>query len=303
MKEKVETISRKIKPKPLNTTFAPIPNWLLSRPEISFGAKALYGRLIQFADQDGVAWPNQQTLAQELGIKDRQLRTYLQELVSFLLIGIELQGMPASNRYYFFYHPWMEAFSQQNSAQPNLDQPKDRQPSAEQDRQPSAEQDRQSSAEQDRQSSAEQDRQSSAEQDRQPSTYNKNKEKNKEKNTHAEAKESVCVLSYELSAYSEEQWLEYALAQRGVHSPEALANSLARSKRNDHLMKKFLETLEKEKQKAAKHALEAQQQSLDLEREKRILVQRLLALNEPLLDWQIQFVQDNEHLLPNKLVS
>lgn len=279
MKEKVETISRKIKPKPLNTTFAPIPNWLLSRTEISFGAKALYGRLIQFADQDGVAWPNQQTLAQELGIKDRQLRTYLQELVRFLLISIELQGMPASNRYFFFYHPWMEAPSQQSNSQPNLEQSQDRQSSAEQDRQPSAEQDRQSSA------------------------YNKNKEKNKEKNTHRQEKESVCVSPSEVSAYSEEQWLEYALAQRGVHSPEALAKSLARSKRNDHLMKKFLETIEKEKQKAAKHALDAQQQSLDLEREKRILVQRLLALNEPLLDWQIQFVQNNEHLLSNQLVS
>jgi len=295
MKEKIETISRKINPKPLNTTFAPIPNWLLSRPEISFGAKCTYARLLQFANHDGVAWPNQQTLAQELGIKDRQLRTYIQELVRFFLIGIELQGMPASNRYYFFYHPWMETFSEQNNARPNLEQPQDRQSSAEQDRQFSAEQGRQSSAEQDRQSSAEQDRQSSA--------YNKNKEKNKEKNTHREVKESVCVvLPSELSAYSEEQWLEYALAQPGVRSPEALANSLARSKRNDHLMKKFLETLEKEKQKAAKYVLESQQQALKLEREKSIIVQQLLALNEPLLDWQTEFLQANQHLLSNQQV-
>ena len=263
--------NRIINPKPLTSGFAPIPNWLLCRPEVSFGAKATYARVIQFADKDGVAWPSQETLAKELGIKTRQVKTYIQELVRFSLIVACLTGMPASNSYYFLYHPWMDE---------------------------SAQQDRQSSTPQDGQSSAQQDGQSSAQQDGQSSALNKNKEKNKEKNTHR-GQENVCVCKSdsEPSVYSEKQWLQYALAQKNVHNPEGLANSLAKSNKKDHLMEAFLANLEKEKENSAKTALEAQQHRIPPKENIIYILNGILGSNRSLVPWETQYLQDFGHLV------
>jgi hypothetical protein len=255
--------NRIINPKPLTKGFAPCPNWLLCRPEVSFGAKATYSRLVQFADKDGVAWPSQDVLAKELGIKTRQVKTYIQELVRFSLIAACLNGMPASNSYYFLYHPWIDGTTQQDG-----------------------------------QSSAQQDGQSSAPY----KNKEKNIEKNKEKNTHTKGKESVCVPNVEISAYNKEQWWEYAKAQKNVHSPEGLANELAKSKGNDHLMKKFLETKEQEKEKQDKKLQEQKQNDLKQEQDKQTLISSYLSQKEPLAPWQIQFLHAHGYFLSNQQV-
>ena len=46
--------------------FAPVPNWLMRREGVSAGAKLLYGRLCQYAGNNGECYPSIKTLAKEL---------------------------------------------------------------------------------------------------------------------------------------------------------------------------------------------------------------------------------------------
>ena len=80
-----------------------IPNWLLQRSDISPGAKLLFARLAQFAGEDGRAWPSQEALGKEIGVSDRQVRTYLHELLLAQIIEGERRGLTQTNRYYFLW--------------------------------------------------------------------------------------------------------------------------------------------------------------------------------------------------------
>jgi len=84
-----------------------IPNWLLQRSEISGGAKLCFARLAQYAGQDGVAYPLQRTLAKELGVGERQVRRYLEELQGFKLIKVKKQNLDKPNLYFFCTNSWM----------------------------------------------------------------------------------------------------------------------------------------------------------------------------------------------------
>jgi hypothetical protein len=91
-----------------------LPLWLLERPEISFGAKTLYAQLARNAGARGVAWPSQKFLARQLGIRERQLRTYLAEIRRAGLVEIEQRGrrkggVGQTPRYWFVETPWMRA--------------------------------------------------------------------------------------------------------------------------------------------------------------------------------------------------
>lgn len=96
-----------------------VPNWLLSQPSISQGAKLTYARLAQYAGSNGVAWPNQESLSEELGVKPRQLRTYLQELESASLIHVTQRGLGKPNEYRFLAHAWMREPDRQDTATPD----------------------------------------------------------------------------------------------------------------------------------------------------------------------------------------
>ena len=87
-----------------------VPNWLLSRTEVSHGAKLAYARLAQYAGDNMVAYPKRVTLAAELGVSARQLDRYLTELeTKHELIEVEQLGLRRANRYRFLRHPWMES--------------------------------------------------------------------------------------------------------------------------------------------------------------------------------------------------
>jgi hypothetical protein len=88
-------------------TGAMVPNWLLCRRGLSQGAKLCYARLCQHAGKKGFCWPGQEILAAELGVGERQVRSYLHELVAFKLITVEQRGLKKSNRYFFLDHPWI----------------------------------------------------------------------------------------------------------------------------------------------------------------------------------------------------
>ena len=89
--------------------FCPIPNWLMQRPEVSYGAKCLFGQLTQHAGEDGFCFPSQKTLAKELGCSVRQVKRFVAELKQHKLIATVRDSAHQSNSYIFLVHPWMSS--------------------------------------------------------------------------------------------------------------------------------------------------------------------------------------------------
>ncbi len=88
-----------------------VPNWLLRRIEISSTAKLAYGRLIQYAGKDGLAYPSYATMARELAVSSRQAIRLIGELTQAgLLAAVSRErgdGGATSNAYQFVDHIWM----------------------------------------------------------------------------------------------------------------------------------------------------------------------------------------------------
>lgn len=68
--------------------FSPVPNWVQRLASITMGAKLTYGRLLQCANNEGVAWPSQRYLARELGCSLRSVVKYVGELKKHQLIEV-----------------------------------------------------------------------------------------------------------------------------------------------------------------------------------------------------------------------
>jgi hypothetical protein len=85
------------------------PNWLLRRSvkEISWGAKATFGRLTEFAGVNGKCFPPVERISEELGVSERTIQRYLRELKQLKLIEIHHRA-GSSNEYHFLDHPWIE---------------------------------------------------------------------------------------------------------------------------------------------------------------------------------------------------
>lgn len=66
--------------KPFQPDFVAIPYAVFVDPNLSHAAKLTYGRLKLYAGEDGRAFPKHETLASEVCLRDRQLRTVLSEL-------------------------------------------------------------------------------------------------------------------------------------------------------------------------------------------------------------------------------
>jgi DNA-binding transcriptional ArsR family regulator len=80
-------------------TFAPIPNKILCRRDLSHGAKLCCARLIQYAGKDGKAFPKLTTLVDELGMSKRAVQRFLVELEENGLITAKRRGRGQSNIY------------------------------------------------------------------------------------------------------------------------------------------------------------------------------------------------------------
>ncbi|WP_243357573.1 helix-turn-helix domain-containing protein [Fundidesulfovibrio terrae] len=83
---------------------AMIPNALMRYPGLSDLAKLVWGRLAQYAGQNGACYPTQATLAIELATNERQIRRALGELVQEQFLEMVTRGR-AGTRYYFLWHP------------------------------------------------------------------------------------------------------------------------------------------------------------------------------------------------------
>ena len=78
--------------------------------ELSAGAKLAYGVLARFAGRDGVCRPSARTIAERLGVSDRQVKTYISELVRAGYIERERGDRRGPNRYYFLWRPEFAEF-------------------------------------------------------------------------------------------------------------------------------------------------------------------------------------------------
>ncbi len=84
-----------------------IPNWLMSRREVTAGAKVCYGELCRHAQEKGYCWPAQETLAKLMGVSVRKVGRHMKELVDAGLIETVRRGLTRTNVYYFLDHPWI----------------------------------------------------------------------------------------------------------------------------------------------------------------------------------------------------
>ena len=85
-----------------------IPNAVLRCPELSARAKLVFGRLCQYAGENGEAFPSYRSLAREVGVERRCAMKAVKELEEFRLIKSVSRwrndGAPASNVYVFLWH-------------------------------------------------------------------------------------------------------------------------------------------------------------------------------------------------------
>jgi len=96
-----------------------IPNAVLKCQQLSPTAKLIFGRLCQYAGEDGEAFPSYNTLGQEVGIERRQTIRAVKELEQFGLIRAVARrkgdGGFSSNTYVFLWHG---IFSQRETPEP-----------------------------------------------------------------------------------------------------------------------------------------------------------------------------------------
>ena len=79
--------------------FTQVPNFILTKKDISVGAKLAYAMLLKYAWSNDACFPGQVKLAEDMGATDRSVRTYLKELESAELLEITQRGLGKTNLY------------------------------------------------------------------------------------------------------------------------------------------------------------------------------------------------------------
>src|ERR1700738_544997 len=73
--------------------FTQVPNFILSKKELSVGGKLVYAMLLKYAWADDACFPGQVKLAEDMGAGERSVRTYLKELEGASLLEITQRGL------------------------------------------------------------------------------------------------------------------------------------------------------------------------------------------------------------------
>ncbi len=79
--------------------FTQVPNFILTKKDISVGAKLAYAMLLKYAWDNDACFPGQVRLAEDMGAGERSVRTYLKELESAELLEIKQRGLGKTNLY------------------------------------------------------------------------------------------------------------------------------------------------------------------------------------------------------------
>lgn len=88
-----------------------VPNWLMAMPDIPPTAKLIYGRLVQFSDDGGAAWPSVETLAEAVGVSEPQVKRMVARLIKERLIAVKRRGAGKTNMYVFLWHDAITEYS------------------------------------------------------------------------------------------------------------------------------------------------------------------------------------------------
>ena len=79
--------------------FTQVPNHVLVSNKLSPGSKLTYAMLLKYAWQNDFCFPGQERLAKDMGVTDRSVRTYLQELETQRFVNIKQRGLGKPNLY------------------------------------------------------------------------------------------------------------------------------------------------------------------------------------------------------------
>ncbi len=79
--------------------FTQVPNFILTKGDISVGAKLAYAMILKYLWNNDACFPGQTTLAGDMGAGERSVRTYLKELESVGLLEITQRGLGRTNLY------------------------------------------------------------------------------------------------------------------------------------------------------------------------------------------------------------
>jgi len=79
--------------------FTQVPNFILTKKDISVGAKLAYAMLLKYAWDNDACFPGQIRLAEDMGAAERSVRTYLKELETVELLEIKQRGLGKTNLY------------------------------------------------------------------------------------------------------------------------------------------------------------------------------------------------------------
>lgn len=85
--------------------FTQVPNFLLKSRHLSAGDKLAYAMLLSYAWQKDSCFPGQETLAKDLGLSDRSVRTHLKSLERRGLLNIRRRGQGRTNIYELSLRP------------------------------------------------------------------------------------------------------------------------------------------------------------------------------------------------------
>src|SRR5438105_290079 len=79
--------------------FTQVPNFILTKDDVSVGAKLAYAMLLKYAWDNDACFPGQVKLATDMGAGERSVRTYLKELETAGLLEITQRGLGKTNLY------------------------------------------------------------------------------------------------------------------------------------------------------------------------------------------------------------
>lgn len=80
-------------------SYSRFPAEVRDNPDLSFGARLTYSMLVGFAIDSNRVYPGQALLASRLGVSDRSVRTYLDELRLAGLLSVDRRGLTKTNVY------------------------------------------------------------------------------------------------------------------------------------------------------------------------------------------------------------
>lgn len=79
-----------------------LPNWLLKTTELTPSEKLTYARLCQFSGKNGQCFPKIETIGEEIGLSDDQVRRNIHSLEEIGLVEV-VRNPPNTNEYKFLW--------------------------------------------------------------------------------------------------------------------------------------------------------------------------------------------------------